>query len=243
MSVAPANLGGDFRVGNVLQRAFEICGANVLLFGVVMAIVSLPNLYFTVETPETDPVFMVANFVLAIVAGLFLNTIGEAFILIGAFQYLRGQPVVPSAALRRSLARFFPIVGFAILYTIALFFGFILLIVPAIILFVMWTVALPACVVEGLGPIDCMRRSTELTRGYRWKILGIMILLLIISWVVDSILNTIAAEGGIVAKTVITLLWTAAWWSYWNCVLVMIYHDLRVVKEGIDTAQIAAIFD
>src|SRR5947209_5590019 len=110
MSVASANLGGDFRVGNVLSRAAEICGANFLLFGVVMLIVSLPNLYFTVQTPEIDPTFATTNFVLAIVIGLFLNTIGEAFILIGAFQYLRGQPVVPSEALRRSLARFLPII-------------------------------------------------------------------------------------------------------------------------------------
>ena len=243
MSVTSANIGGDFRVGSVLSRAAEICGANFPLFGVVMLIVSLPNLYFTLQTPETDPTFATANFLLASVIGLFLSTIGEAFILIGAFQYLRGQPVVPSEALQRSVARFLPIVGFAILYAIALLFGFLLLIVPGIIFLVMWTVALPACVVEGLGPVDCMRRSAELTKGHRWKILGIIILLAIISGFINWILGMIAAQGGVVVKSGITLIWTAAWSAYWNCVLVMIYHDLRVVKEGVDTDQIASIFD
>ena len=34
-----------------------------------------------------------------------------------------------------------------------------------------------------------------------------------------------------------------AWSAYWNCVVVMAYHDLRVAKEGVDTSQIAEIFD
>ena len=44
-------------------------------------------------------------------------------------------------------------------------------------------------------------------------------------------------------RTLVSLIWTAAWGAYWNCVLVMIYHDLRAAKEGINTQQIAAIFD
>lgn len=244
MSVAAANVGGDLRVGNILSRAFEICSANFLLFGVVMLVVSLPNLLFTLQTPAPEDLLASGlYFVLGIVLGLFLNTIGEAVILFGAFQYLRGEPVMPGDALQRSLARFFPIIGFAILYSIALFFGFILLVVPGIILFIMWTVALPACVVEGLGPVACMQRSADLTKGYRWKIFGIMILLTIISAIVGGIVSSIALQGGIVAKALIGVLWSAVWSTYWNCVLVMIYHDLRVVKEGIDTAQIASIFD
>jgi uncharacterized membrane protein len=182
-------------------------------------------------------------YLFSIVVSLFLNTIGEAVILFGAFQYLRGQPVAPGEALRKGLARFFPIIGLAILYAIAVFFGFVLLIVPGIMLFIMWTVALPACVVEGLGPIDCMRRSAELTKGYRWKIFWILVVLWIIGKILGAIIDPIAAQAGDIAKTVIDFIWTAAWSAYWNCVLVMIYHDLRLVKEGVDTAQIAASFD
>jgi hypothetical protein len=243
MSVASANVGGDLRVGNVLSRAFEVCSANFVLFGAVMLVVSLPDLVFKLQTPATEPWTIGLYSLLEAVLGIFLNTIGEAVILFGAFQYLRGVPVVPGEALQRSLARFFPIVGFAILYVIALIVGFIFFVIPAIILFVVWTVALPACVVEGLGPVACMRRSAELTRGYRWKIFGIMILLWIVGAIVGGIFDAIGEQGGIVTKALIGLLWSAVWWTYWNCVLVMIYHDLRVVKEGIDTAQIASIFD
>ena len=33
------------------------------------------------------------------------------------------------------------------------------------------------------------------------------------------------------------------WTGYFNCVIIMIYHDLRVAKEGVDTSQIASVFD
>src|SRR5690349_16900696 len=126
MSVASTTVGGDFRVGNVLNRAFEVCGANFLLFGAIMLVVSLPTLIFSLQMPAFQaPWASGLVFLLGIVLGLFLNTIGEAVILLGAFQYLRGQPVALGEALQRSLARFFPIIGFAILSSIALFFGFI----------------------------------------------------------------------------------------------------------------------
>src|SRR5262249_3480958 len=108
MSVASTSVVRDFRVGNVLNRAFDVCGASFLLFGSVMLVASVPNLFFT-ETTETElSLATVVRFGAARAVGLFLNTIGEALILLGAFQYLRGQPVVLGEVLRRSLARFFP---------------------------------------------------------------------------------------------------------------------------------------
>src|SRR5262249_42907051 len=140
MSVASASAGGEFRIGQVLNRAFEVCGANFVLFFAVTFVVSLPNLIFTLQPPSPEPSFATgAYFLIAIILGLFLNTIGEAVILFGAFQYLRGQPVAFGQALKKGLARFFPIIGFAIVYSIALFFGFMFLIVPGVILFIMWT--------------------------------------------------------------------------------------------------------
>jgi hypothetical protein len=244
MTVASINERGDFNLGNVLNRAFRVCTANFVLFFAVTLVIGLPNLIFYLQTPVDEPsLYSGFSFLIATLVGVFLNTIGEAVILYGAFQSLRGQPVVLGDTLRRGLARFFPIIGFAILYTLGLFVGFIFLVVPGIILFIIWTVALPACVVEGLGPIQCMQRSTQLTKGYRWKIFGIMLLLMIISWIVGGIIGAVLIPAGSVVKAIGNLIWTAAWSAYWNCVLVMIYHDLRVAKEGIDTEQIASIFD
>ena len=41
---------------------------------------------------------------------------------------------------------------------------------PGIMLMVRWFVAVPACVVERIGPSGSMKRSAELTSGHRWKV-------------------------------------------------------------------------
>jgi hypothetical protein len=39
------------------------------------------------------------------------------------------------------------------------------------------------------------------------------------------------------------LIWNALWAAFFAVVNVVAYHDLRVAKEGVDTAQIAAVFE
>jgi hypothetical protein len=244
---AAPSAGGDFRIGSVLNRAFEICVANFPFFLIVTLVVALPNLLIQLNKPVADQSTGVGSFFIllavSVLVGIVLNTVGEAVILLGAFQRLRGQPLDPAAALQRALTRFFPLLGLGFLYAIAIMIGFVLLVVPGVILIVMWAVVVPACLVEGLGPIASMSRSGALTKGHRWQILGIIILLGIVNWIGSFILGLVLSAAGPVITAIVNLVWTAAWAVYWNCVLIMIYHDLRIAKEGVDTTQIASIFD
>jgi hypothetical protein len=247
MSYASPAVGGEFRIGNVLNRAFQICVGNFPFFFIITLIVALPNLLIQMnkpvpgEPPEMGSFFSILA--ISVLLGIVLNTIGEAVILYGAFQRLRGQPLQPSEAFQRAIARFLPLLGLAILYALAIMVGFVLLVVPGLILLVMWAVVVPACLVEGLGPIQSMSRSAELTKGHRWQIFGIMFLVGILNWIGSLILGLVLAPAGATVAALVNLVWTAAWAVYFNCLLIMIYHDLRVAKEGVDTAQIAAVFD
>jgi hypothetical protein len=101
----------------------------------------------------------------------------------------------------------------------------------------------PACVVEGLGPIESMSRSAALTKGYRWQMLGIGAIVFIARTVVSQMVQlglapvspVLAAVAGVIASSVLAL--------YGFCAVIMTYHDLRVAKEGVDTEQIAAVFE
>jgi ABC-type phosphate transport system permease subunit len=88
----------------------------------------------------------------AVVAWIILYTLGEAAVLYMAFQSMRGRLVSVVEALRKGLSRFWAIVGLAIQASLGIWVGLILLVVPGIMLAVRWSVALPACVVEGLSP-------------------------------------------------------------------------------------------
>jgi hypothetical protein len=114
--------------------------------------------------------------------------------------------------------------------------------IPIFILAIMWSVVVPACLVEGLGPIGSMVRSADLTRGYRWRVTGIVLLLALMA-LVALIIMAFLLWLGPVAALVFEVVWLVVWTGYLNCAIIMIYHDLRVAKEGVDTAQIASVFD
>lgn len=245
MSYAAPAISSEFRIGNVVNRAFAVCIGNFPFFFIITFITALPNLLVslnhTVGQPQLGSRLSLLG--LSLMLGLVLNTVGEAVILYGAFQRLTGRPLQPSEAFQRAIARFLPLLGLALLYAVALVFGILLLIVPGLILLVMWAVVVPACLVEGLGPVESMSRSAALTKGYRWQIFFIMLLVGIVNWIGTVILGLLLGPTGPVVAALIILVWTAAWAVYWNCLLIMIYHDLRVAKEGIGTNQIASVFD
>ena len=127
-----------------------------------------------------------------------------------------------------------------------------LLIVPGIILAMRWAVAVPACVVENLGPISSLRRSAELTKGHRWKIFGMTVLILVFFIIAIVIIGTLAGTGVVVVPqgvgrgllaAILFVIISGIVTAYFNVVAAMVYHDLRTVKEGVNTEEIAAVFD
>jgi hypothetical protein len=273
MTVASINAGGDFRVGEVMSRAWSILTGNIVFFLTVPVLLLVS--YFVIGT-GLGVVFALAGGVsspwviglagiVTVIAILALNMIGQGVLLMGAFQRLRGEPLQVAMAVQRVMARFLPLLGLSILLSLGLvaaviFSSFIffwalalalrglaivlvpLIAVPPFFLLVIWLVAVPACVVEGQAAIASMLRSTDLTKGFRWKITGIALLIGVV-----TLLSRLLQFGLTAISPVIGVLFGLAWFVLWiayiDCVVIMTYHDLRVAKEGVDTSQIASIFD
>lgn len=156
-----------FRFGPIFTNAWSVYTANFLTFTAVAIVIGLPNLI------EADPQTTAGAVLLALaaIAELILEFVGLAVILYGAFQVMRGRDIVILDVIRHVARRFLAIIVVAFLLGFALLIGLMLFVLPAIVLATRWVVALPACVVERLGPFDSFRRSAELTEGHRWKIL------------------------------------------------------------------------
>jgi hypothetical protein len=120
---------------------------------------------------------LVATFV-GVACGIAGMVVG-AFFLVGllraCLEAARGQPV-RFATLFLGGDRFLPMVGLYFLMTLAVGIGFLLLIVPGIILAFGLSFA-PLFVADAnLGPIAAMRASWEATRGQKWKIFELGVL-------------------------------------------------------------------
>ena len=103
-------------------------------------------------------------------------------------------------------------------------------------------VLIPALVVEGIGPFAAFARSARLARTRYWGVLGISLLILVVSYLLDSALSALPqglaaligldagwpllALGSIAANLVVVPFAAAAF--------VLLYLDLRVRSEGLD---------
>ena len=86
-----------------------------------------------------------------------------------------------------------PLIGAGMLAGLGIGVGFLLFIVPGLILLTIWSVIAPVIVVERSGAIDAFGRSRALVRGNGWQVFGVIVVVFIIVAVVQGILGAIGS--------------------------------------------------
>lgn len=134
-----------------------------------------------------------------------------------------------------------------ILFALAVVAGFILLVVPGVMLALAWSLIGPVIVAEGAGPVRAMGRSWDLTSGYKGKVFVIVLICSGIAWVMTYafqipmlIIAGLFIKGGsnpawimIVSALsgVVGGILPAPLQATGMC---LVYYDSRVRKEGFD---------
>jgi len=159
----------------------------------------------------------------------------------GVIQWLAGRPAGVGDMLRQGARRMVGLLLAVLLVLLAVLGGYILLIVPGIMIAVATSLALPAVTVEGIGAVDGFKRSLDLTRGYRWSIFGAFVLLGLINFaasLLGAALQLIPILGLLLSLAISLVTATMPY-----VLPAVAYHDLRVMKEGVDTSQLAQVFE
>src|SRR5215470_2464052 len=81
---------------------------------------------------------------------------------------------------RAALPYLGPVIGASILAGIGIFIGFILLIVPGLILLTFWSLIIPFIVVGGSRVLESFGNSWRTVRGYAWRVFGTYVLVWLI---------------------------------------------------------------
>ena len=247
---AASDAGDAFRIGAVFSRAGAIFSRRFPQFVALTAIAWLPQSVLT-YIGRSSPDFAANGVVKTVLIALgsillwgVLTIFSHAIVIQGAFRDMRGSSFGIGESLAAALARFLPLLGMGVILILGLLLGAVLLVFPALMLTAGWYVAAPVCVVERQGPVESLRRSAALTKGHRWKIFGISMVLAIVGGIILKVLTLIlGATLGLLAETLGTLVWQALYGAFSAIVVVVLYHDLRVAKEGVDVERIAAVFD
>lgn len=86
---------------------------------------------------------------------------------------------------------------------IAITIGFLLIIVPGLILITIWSVIAPSIVVEDRGVIEAFGRSRELVRGNGWNVFGAIVLAFLIVIAVSIVAGLIGSALGDAGRVVL----------------------------------------
>jgi len=240
-NVAELSIGSVFsRTWAVLfKRPFLFFGIGVVLYAILILIpiYGLPLINTDVEA-NTPLNFGFLSILFFFVASLIVNIA----VIYSTFGVIKNENFSLSKILARSLSRIGWLLILTILICLCVSLGFLLLIVPGIILSIMFSLSSPACIIERLGPISSMQRSASLTKGNRLIIFGIGLLIAIVSiaiafatlYISTSITNPIIS-------IIITDLPSLLIGFFGEVMIAVIYCELRSIKEGVPVESLTEI--
>ena len=242
-------------LGEILDRTFQFYRKEFLLFVGIAAIpqtlvLGAQILSLTMRSSASGGAIAAAGLSLLVLAliGLVASAVSQAAASAALSDIYLGQPTSIGAAfdkIRGSVGRMTGIVfGLGLLIGI----GFICLIIPGIYLALIWSLAIPAAVIEDLGFAECRDRSKMLTEGALGRIFVIYLLVIIVKYGVSIGIGAIVGGigGAILGKAAIgsvafsAILQLAGFFSatlvgpIGMIAFTIAYYDQRVRKEGFD---------
>lgn len=262
MATGASTLGQrEMSIGRVFERAFTAVKTNPgVILGLAFAIGAVPALlvgYLFVQfgfgSPQAmagiSPRAMIAAGLLSVLVGLVISAIVQGAMTRATISASEGRKATFGESLGTGLRVALPLIGLAILSGIGVALGMLLLLVPGIILALMWSVAVPTLVIERRGILGSLGRSNDLTKGAKWKILGIVLIVFVSYWLLSIIAGVVGlaaygpASGGLtvmnlLGSAILSTLLNAAW----GTVQPSIYVELRQWKEGTSVEALEEVF-
>lgn len=227
----------NFEVVSILRQTIDLLKQHFMLFfvlGLIPSVLGAVALYLPVG-------FQIIIILVAMIAGIALQGSG----IYGAIQALRGRPDNVGVCLNVGMKKILLLLGTGILMFLGVVLGTCLLIVPGIMVAIMFLVAIPAVMVENLGVIDALKRSMELTKGYKWQIFFLLLIYGVlngaVSFIQGSLVSFLGSIGVIVPLLFIPIVAACSAFSF--VLIAVIYLTLRRTKEGISVDQVAQVFD
>jgi hypothetical protein len=169
---------------------------------------------------------------------------------IGGIAY--GQNLSFGACISMGMRRLFPVILGSLLYGLAMMGGFILFIIPGIILWLSLAFYALCMVLEGDGVLESLRHSHRLVWGNWWRtaIIGTVVFVVYYVFslaieipfiVLDQVLTDPGPEAGGVAgvsQSMLSLIGSVlsgvVTFPLMISVFVVVFHDLKLRKEGQD---------
>ncbi|MER8960223.1 hypothetical protein [Mesorhizobium sp. M0701] len=189
--------------------------------------------------------FSVQRLVLTVVGAIgyvVLMAFLEAVLTRAAIEDLSGKRPSMRDCMGTALALLLPAIGISLIVNIGFTVGLVLLIVPGLLWLVLWVVAIPVLIQERLGVFASLGRSRDLSKGSRWRLLGLWFPLFVASVAINFASDRVLSSLGITLGFFLDALRGAAEQVVLSIAAAVSYVELRQVKEGTSVEDLAEIF-
>ncbi|MEP6565539.1 MAG: hypothetical protein ABJB10_10400, partial [Mesorhizobium sp.] len=209
----------------MFNNSFAVIGRNIgLCLGLALLFSGLPALVIRLLTqPQIDAILqaepgaaanpaMFGNPWITIPASLIsfvLALLLQSALVRATIEDLNGKRPTFGDCIQIAIRFLLPTLGIGLLVAFGAGLASLALLVPGIILWLGWSVAVPVLIQERLGVFGSMSRSRVLTKGNRWPMFGLFVILFIILMVIQwAMLAVVVLFGGIVADVAAALVST-----------------------------------
>ena len=262
---------GSLGLGEILDRIFTtyrrhffpLIALSAIPYGVMtpLLLLVLISPFWTLTTIQDPNATLPIDQGLGLIGGL-LGGIVIIFFVVGFSQVeniiaawelqINGKFSI-RAVYKKVLGRTFAIIGVGFLFVVIFLGGYLMLVVPGIIAALAMSLCMFALIVEGKGPVESIRRSFYLTKGFRGRIfVCILICYAASTALIYALMIPLIVASAALAKPGPQPLPIWFWGIFvfvemfalivpapLNAIaLALVYHDARRCKEGFDIQQL-----
>jgi uncharacterized membrane protein len=253
-------------IERILGRTFGTIRANPLAtLGIAFLFSAVPTvaLNYFVQGRQMDLMTRIGGWgiaafgLLMAVIAIVISAITQGALVRATVAHSEGRESSFAESVTAGLLVIVPLFLTSLVAAVGIGLAMILLIVPGIMLYCVWAVAAPVVVEERLWPFAALERSRELTRGARWKVFGLLLILLVGYWLLSAVVGVISLQmlGGVrgfaamgatgslpVGYLVVTGIVQTAVACVWGVAVSSLYVELRDWKDGPRAEQLAEVF-
>jgi hypothetical protein len=198
-----AGSGDSIDVGGVISKTFEIYVDQASVLLPASAVVFVISGILSGVLIASSPALAVVAYIITLIASTLFT--GMVVQLVSDIQDGR-RDSSPSQLLAAAAPVLGQLVLLGIVAGIGIVIGFVLIIVPGLILMTIWSVAAPVVVLENPGVFAALRRSRELVRGNGWQVFGVIVVLVIGVGIVSFLIEAVGAAGGTAVGLVVRVI-------------------------------------
>ena len=243
--------------GELLDRTFSLYRSHLGLF---LGIFALPHLVVLgvqfLQLASQWSYSRVPNvpasllwFVVILFVALVMAAASQAAAVIAVSDLHLNRPASVLDSFLRVKGHLLGVIGISFIVGVAVLAGMFAFLVPGILLAIIWSLSVPAKVLENKGPLAAMSRSVDLTKGDWGRIFVVGLLVVVLSYGVRTLLQApilvaivmsakaglrnamlgwqiVSLVAGFIAQSLVGAVGTIAF--------SLVYYDERVRKEAFD---------